>query len=224
MFTALENTKTEQVIKNMTQYILAIHQHIQNTGTSSDSAGSCGAHEGSHKYRENNKEYRQVISPSSDSSLSKYEQCHATEGECSVPLLAAHVSGPCFNYISGRHRARLDASLSSSSTHLSVIDSLVFDPPREPLGGSRASVKVSIRVLLHSACDKGAVFHKRTEDLGVAWTSEKHERPTLVFGLNSRGRDHAVDVGLEDSSTEHRECIANVADGMAGKRLCCAIR
>jgi hypothetical protein len=171
----------------------------------------------------NKKEYREAIIQSSDGSSSEYEQCHATEGVCSVPLLAAHVSGPCFNHISGRHRARLDESLSSSSTHLPVVDSLVFDPPREPLAGSRASVKVLIRILLYSVCDKG-IFYKRAEDLGVSRTSEKHERPTLVFGLNARGRNYAVDVGLEDSSTKERECIANVADGMAGKRLCCDIR
>ena len=112
----------------------------------------------------------------------------------------------------------------SSATYLSVIDSLVFDPPREPLGGGRTSVKVPIRVLPHSTCDNRAVFHERAEDLGVTWTSEKHERPTLVFGLNAGGRDYAVDVGLEDTSTEDRERIADIADGIAGKRLYCGIR
>ncbi|KAI9454188.1 hypothetical protein HD554DRAFT_2043146 [Boletus coccyginus] len=84
---------------------------------------------------------------------------------------------------------------------------------------SRPGVKVPLRVLLHGICDDGAIFHERAEDLGVAQTSEKHKRSTFVFGLDARGRDYTVNVGLEDTSTEDRERIPYVADSMARKRL-----
>lgn len=87
-------------------------------------------------------------------------------------------------------------------TDLSVIDSLVFDSPREPLLGGRAGFKVAVRMLLYGVRNKRTILHERTEDLGVAWASEKYKGPTFVFALNARGRDYAVDVGLEETSAE----------------------
>lgn len=106
-------------------------------------------------------------------------------------------------------------------TDLPIIDSLILDTPREPLASGKASIKVPITVLLYSSPDHMTILHKRTEDLRVTRAGEEHQRPALMFCLTTRRGNYTMNVRLEDTSTEHRECITDIAYGMAGKRLCC---
>lgn len=73
---------------------------------------------------------------------------------------------------------------------------------------------------LHSLRNNGAIFHERAKDLGVAWTCKEHEGPALIFSLDTWGRDDAMDIGLENPSTEDGERVPNITDGMPRERLC----